>query len=485
MPISSPATAVIDADGHVVEPPSAWESVSEEYRPVITLDSSGYEHVVVADKEILAVPLGTLATPGSSFSDTASFKPLGEAQAGGSDPELRLVDMDTEEIDQAVLFPSVGLYFAAIEDPKAAVALARAYNDWLAGYCKAAPTRLFGAAMLPLQDVDAAISELHRAVGDLGFPAAFVRPNPCNGRSLPDRAYDPLWSAIEEIGLPIGIHEGSSVIIPTLGSERPFNPLVLHAVSHSFEEMLSCAQMIAFGVLERHPKMNVVFLESSGGWVPFWMERLDEQAETFGGFCPEMKLKPSEYFSRQCFISYEVDEKTLPSLTPFIGEDRIVWGSDYPHHDATFPGAVDALRKTMSPLPPSAQSKIIGGNARRVYRLPSRYVGAAALVDDYFAAVTSRDPKWLKSLFATDAVVVSGEMRIDGVGSIVEFYRNGAFKFDDLRPRPGPLEVAGEKVEVDIDLRLGGTDSAVHDTFKIADGRIVHLDISTLPSVLS
>lgn len=481
----SPATVVVDADGHVVEPESAWAGVEERYRPVITSDSAGYEHVVVGGKEILAVPLGTLATPGSSFSETGSFKPLGEAQAGGSDPKLRLIDMDTEGIDQAVLFPSVGLYFWAIQDPKAAVVVARAYNDWLASYCEAAPTRLFGAAMLPMQDPLEAVKELQRAVCELGFPAAFVRPNPCNGRSLSDPAYEPVWSAIEELGVPLGIHEGSSVIVSTLGSDRPFNPLVLHAVSHSFEEMLACAQMIAFGVLERHPKMNVVFLESSGGWVPFWMERLDEQAETFGGFCPEMKLRPSEYFSRQCYISYEVDEKTLPALTPFIGENRIVWGSDYPHHDATFPGAVDALRETMSTLTTSAQARVLGLNAKRVYRLRSRYDGVAAIVDDYFTAITSRDSESIGKLFSRDAVIESGETRIEGVESIVQFYKNGAFSFEDLRPFPGPLDVNEEIVEVDIDLHLAGTDSCVHDRFEVVDSHIAHLDISTLPSVLT
>ena len=168
--------------------------------------------------------------------------------------------------------------------------------------------------------------------------------------------------------MPIGIHEGSSVIVPTLGSDRPFNPLILHAVSHSFEEMLAYAQLAAFGVFERHPGLHVVFLESSGGWLPFWMERLDEQAESFGGFCPEMARRPSEYFARQCWISFEVDERTLPVLAPVIGPERIVWGSDYPHHDATFPGAVEALRRTIAPCPPDTQAKVLGLNARR--RLP-------------------------------------------------------------------------------------------------------------------
>jgi predicted TIM-barrel fold metal-dependent hydrolase len=361
---------VVDGDGHVVEPRHAWASVPEPYRPIIERDSRGYEHVVVDGKEILAVPLGTLATPGARFSDSQSFLSLDDAYAGGSDPVARLSDMDTEGIDQAVLFPSIGLYFWALDDPRAAVPIARAYNDWLASYCAADPTRLFGAAMIPVQDPAEAVAELHRARHELGFVAAFVRPNPCCGRSLSDRAYEPVWEAAEECAMTIAVHEGSSVIVPTLGSDRPFNPLVLHAVSHTFEEMLACAQLIAFGVLERHPSLRVVFLESSGGWVPFWLERLDEQAESFGAFCPELRMAPSEYFARQCWISYEIDERTLPALAPFIGERRIVWGSDYPHHDATFPGAVDTLRRTMAALPKDIQAMILGGNAAELYGLP-------------------------------------------------------------------------------------------------------------------
>lgn len=361
---------VVDADGHVLEPAAAWEGLADRHRPTIRRDGAGYEHVVVGDTEILAVPLGTLATPGARFSDPAGFLSMEEALPGGSDPKARLADMDSEGIDQAVLFPSVGLYFWALTDAGAAVAVARAYNDWLASYCAADPGRLFGAAMVPVQDPTAAAAEVRRAHDELGFPALFVRPNPCCGRSLSDPAYEPIWEAAEETGMAVGVHEGSSVIVPTLGADRPFNPLVLHAVSHAFEEMLACAQLIAFGVLDRHPGLRVVFLESGGGWAPFWLERLDEQAESFGDFCPQMRLAPSEYFARQCWISFEVDESTLPVLAPVIGEDRVVWGSDYPHHDATFPGAVAALRHTAAPMSEEGRRLLLGANAAALYRLP-------------------------------------------------------------------------------------------------------------------
>ena len=483
-PLPPRAGPVVDADGHVVEPPAAWAGLPDRCRPQITADAQGYEHVTVGGTEILAVPLGTLARPGSVFDDPAAFRPLADAQPGGSDPVARLSDMDAEGIDQAVLYPTIGLYFSVVEDPGTAVRLATAYNDWLAGYCAANTNRLFGAAMLPLQDPAAAARELRRAVTELGFVGGFVRPNPCLGRSLPHRAYDVVWDAAEELDVPIGIHEGSSVIVPTLASDRPFNPLILHAVSHSFEQMLACAQLIAFGVLERHPSLRVVFLESSGGWAPFWLERLDEQAESFGGFCPDLRLRPSEYFARQCAISFEVDERTLPALAPFVGVERVVWGSDYPHHDATFPGAVDALRDTLAPCPTAVQAKVLGLNARRVHRLGRRRNGPAGIVDDYFAAVTAQDPAMLRGLFSPDAVLdVDGDRRV-GRDAVLSYYTERTFTYDDFRPSPGPLKVEGTTVSVDIDVRLGGADSSVHDVIETEGDHITVVRVTGFADAL-
>jgi predicted TIM-barrel fold metal-dependent hydrolase len=121
--------------------------------------------------------------------------------------------------------------------------------------------------------------------------------------------------------------------------------------------------------MERHPGLRFVFLEAGGGWAPYWLWRLDEQVDGFGGFCPDMKLTPGEYFARQCWISFEIDEPSLPALAPIIGDDRIVWGSDYPHHDSTFPGAVRKLRATIAPLPDSAQERVLGTNALACYKI--------------------------------------------------------------------------------------------------------------------
>jgi predicted TIM-barrel fold metal-dependent hydrolase len=329
--------------------------------------------------------------------------------------------------------------------------------------------------MIPVQDPLAAVGELRRAHDELGFPAAFVRPNPCCGRTLSHPAYEPLWNAAEELDMAIGIHEGSSVIVPTLGSDRPFNPLVLHAVSHSFEEMLAFAELVAFGVLERHPHLQLLFLESSGGWVPFWLERLDEQAESFGDFCPEMKLRPSEYFARQCFVSYEIDETSLPLLAPVIGEERIVWGSDYPHHDATFPGAVLRLRRTIASMAQPARRLVLGDNARRAYGLPEIPARPTSYANAYFGAIATRDGEALFSLFAPDADLLIAGATISGAQDIVRYHQRGVFAFADLLPRPGPAVPCADGVRVDGELRLEGHWHRVVHTFEIRAGRIRRL----------
>lgn len=365
------AKPVVDADGHVLEPRAAWSRLDDAVRPRIETDDRGLDHVIVGDDDVFVAKLGQMGTPGTDVStgSTEPF-PLERARAGASDPVARLTDMDAEGIDAAVLYPTIGLGFWAITDPAAAVAVARAYNDWLAGYCAAAPDRLHGAAMVPFQSPALAVEELRRAREELHLVAAFVRPNPCLGRSIVDDAYEPFWAAAEELGVAVGVHEGFQLAVPPLGSDRaPRNVLVLHAVSHTFEQMFACAQLIAEGVLERHPALRVVFLEAGGGWVPYWLARLDHQVDSYAGYAPRMRLSPSEYFARQCWVSFEIDEATLAVLTPFVGADRIVWGSDYPHADSTFPGALDELRATIAPLPSSQQELILSENATALYGL--------------------------------------------------------------------------------------------------------------------
>jgi predicted TIM-barrel fold metal-dependent hydrolase len=148
--------------------------------------------------------------------------------------------------------------------------------------------------------------------------------------------------------------------------------VVLHAASHTFEQMFACAQLMACGVMERHPRLRFAFLESGGGWAPYWIGRLDHQVPSYGGYAPEMRHLPSEYFARQCWISFELDEPTLPLLAPGLGARRVIWGSDYPHADSIFPGALAALRETIAPLDRESRLAILGPNAVDLYALEGK-----------------------------------------------------------------------------------------------------------------
>lgn len=355
---------VIDADGHVTEPLNLWNDyVEPTYRaraPRFILDERGRPCLLLDDRIISRHAM--LLTFGPDYRmDNPKLR------SGGWDPQERLRDMDAEGIDVAVLFPSISFFLPETPDGALMAALCRAYNNWLADYCRAAPQRLVGVAMLPLVDVDASIRELERATETLDFRGAFVRPNPYAGRPIHHPVYDRFWECAASLGVPVTIHEGLSDGIPTLGRDRFDNPAMLHVLSHPFEQMAACAGLILTGVLDRHPRLRVAFLESGSAWLPYWLARLDGHYETWGNLLPAVRTKPSEYFTRQCVISTDPEEPTAEPVVRYVGEDCLVWASDYPHPDAHFPGAVEASLATMGELPASVRRKIFAENAARLY----------------------------------------------------------------------------------------------------------------------
>jgi predicted TIM-barrel fold metal-dependent hydrolase len=132
--------------------------------------------------------------------------------------------------------------------------------------------------------------------------------------------------------------------------------------------MLASLSLICRGALERHPELQVVFLEAGAGWLPYWLWRMDEHYEILPFQVPWLKKKPSEYFRRQCFISFEADETRLGEVISSIGPDRVVFASDYPHWDATFPGVTDMILGRAD-LNAETKRKIMGENAARLLRL--------------------------------------------------------------------------------------------------------------------
>ncbi len=369
------ATRTIDADGHVIEPADLWEEeLQPSQRPrgfrIKWNPESAQEEVYLEERLLLPAGIVGVGLAGRPAEDVTKGVRYADLRAGGFEPRARLKDMDADGIDAAVLYPSLGLFLAAIEDRVLADACCRVYNDWLADYCHAAPERLIGVATVPLQDVKAAIRELYRAVGDLGLRGVLVRPNPYRGRALHDPSFDPFWAAVAETGVPVGLHPSGAGDLPgALSGLRLDAPIMGHPSILFIDSVVGFSHLVCGGVLERHPKLRVIVLEAGGGWLGHWFDRFDHFAQVYRWTAPELTLAPSEYFKRQCWVAFDPGERTLPLLLPMIGAERIVWASGYPHLDAIFPGSVAALDRQLATLPAAIQSKVRGGNAIRLHGL--------------------------------------------------------------------------------------------------------------------
>ena len=174
---------------------------------------------------------------------------------------MQLEAMDMEGIDVAVLYPTRGLQVLAEPnmDPTFAAALARAYNNWLYDFCEKDPNRLLGAGMISPFDIDEAVVETKRCVKELGFRAIFMRSNITNGRNWYDDYYEPLWSLLEELEIPLGFHESSSTAGRQIGDNFEPNFMLRRIVAQPMEQMLGLVSLCSGGVLARHPKLRVAF----------------------------------------------------------------------------------------------------------------------------------------------------------------------------------------------------------------------------------
>lgn len=369
-------THVIDADGHLLEPPTIWEDYTEPaYRSEviqIAKDKRGIDCLKINGelRQDKNMAIAAACTPGG-MSDAQKARTMSwdEIVPGGYDPAQRQKDMDLEGIEIAFFYPTLWLIYGDIMDADVAAASCRAYNNWLADFCKQCPSRFYGVAPLPLQSVDCAITEMRRVVKTLGMRAVFVRPNPFNGRRLNDPAYEPFWSEAQELNVPVAIHGSFGTKMPTLGEERYKDPFFFHMVCHPWEQQGACMDIVCGGVLSKFPKVKVAFLESGAGWLPYWLDRMDSHFDTMGHYVPWLKKRPSEHFREQCFISMDPDEGNMNGIVGSGLEECVVWGSDYPHFDCTFPGVVKEVAASCAGLPAAAQAAIMGQNAKRLYSL--------------------------------------------------------------------------------------------------------------------
>src|SRR5919106_2270970 len=349
---------ILDADAHVVEPGGTF---GMEQQPA-------FDEIV----EIMDLPP---TTPFQAAGDSAKLTDFFET---GCSAEGYLRCMDVESIDAVVLYPSMGLYVPYLPelDPKGSAAACRAYNEWIASYTATDPSRLAGVGIAPLADPQLAAEETRHAA-DLGLPGVMVRPNHVYGRSLGDRAYDPLYDVLEETGLVLAVHEGLGVRgAPTIGRDVSETFAVRHAMSHPMEQMAAMASLMLEGALERHPAMRVAFLESGTGWLPYWLARLDGHTEWMHDTeTADLSLTPSEYFARQCIISTDPDDPLAAWVASQVGAYHVVWASDFPHPDAMYPEAVTAFLKESAEhgLDGADLDAVLWDTPVRFYRLEDRF----------------------------------------------------------------------------------------------------------------
>ncbi len=238
----------------------------------------------------------------------------------------------------------MGGQIGSIHDPQVALGAAQAINRWAADFASIAPDELYPMTVLP--DVpELAAEELRRCVNDYGFVGGTIRPNPSlDGRTIGDPSLDILWATAVDLDVVIGTHNFDVPDRGQAGRDRASSFMLSHTIVHPFEAMLAFATMYEQGVFERFPTLRIGYMESGCGWLPFWLDRLDEHAEQVAWIDGlKFSRSPREVFVAQCVLGTENEEPTLPFVQDTLGDEIVLWASDYPHFDTDFPLAAPMM----------------------------------------------------------------------------------------------------------------------------------------------
>jgi predicted TIM-barrel fold metal-dependent hydrolase len=381
---------LVSVDDHVIEPPDVWETrlpaALRERGPRMQRTEKG-EVWVIAGKRVRGI-VGLGAMAGWRFEDyTPRNLSFQEIRRGCYDAKARLEDMDTDGVDAQVLFGTMvgfaGSVFIELarEDAELAHACVRAYNDWLASeWCAADPERLIPQCILPLWDLGAAHAELLRALA-LGHRAVLLPalPHALDLPALTDERWEPILSTCSAAGVPVALHIAGSMANRELASMmgKGLEP----GSGVAGEALVATAPLSNFGVLAalifsglpvRYPDLRLVSVEGGIGWVPYFLERMD-WIYTRHRFWTQSKLLelPSHYFKRQMYATFIVDGAGIDALKQ-IGVGNVMWESDYPHSDTTWPNSRRYIEEQMGSLSEPERHQVVAGNAVRLYGLAGR-----------------------------------------------------------------------------------------------------------------
>ena len=376
----------VDGDGHVLEPPDMWaryvDPADRDVAMAIRKDDAGLEYLDLGRgraSKIIArgypAGLGLMDRLGGFvYEREETGSPYVDvAPLGSMDPNERIARLDMENIERVFLYPTLSVVWVSeVEDEAVIQPNLRAYNRFMVDFCADSGGRLLPVAQLSLGDVDAAIEELARVAAD-GVRGVWVPPFTTTRLPLGDPAHDRFFAACQDLGVVLGIHP---VFEPKWCAPGRFgeytsakygffhNATAGDAVRHAFTSLFQ------YGVLARFPSLRVVVLESGAGWIGYWLDRMDTihgtiQGQPVRAVAPD---PPSEYFTRQCWIAGDPDERSLAGVLPIVGEDRFFWASDFPHPDHP-PDYVTEVERLVESLPESARSGFLGGNVLSAYGL--------------------------------------------------------------------------------------------------------------------
>jgi len=369
-----PFDGTVDADGHILEPPDLWENYLEEkFKPRalrIGVDDEGYEYLEIDQRPSMRSRKGSLGLLGAM--GEADMRPRPDRRYadnmpfGSCDPGERLDLMAQENLECCLLYPTIGLLWEVeLTDPELSLAYCRAYNRWIADFCRDSGGRLVPIAQLTLLDVAGSVVELERAVKD-GCKGAWV--NPFNHKRVIHGAteHDPLFARCVELDVPLAIHP---TFTPHGAADGIFDwPREGRAWGEAIWLRSIVQQaLISFfslGTLERFPELRLGVLEAGSGWIGAMLDRLDAFSESLN----INRTSATELFRRQCFISGDPDETAAPHIIDHVGSECFMWATDYPHPDHPHTW-VDDLTRYAETLTPAVREKVLGDNVKRIYRL--------------------------------------------------------------------------------------------------------------------
>jgi predicted TIM-barrel fold metal-dependent hydrolase len=365
---------ILSSDSHVFEPPDLWtKRIDPGFRdraPRMQRIDGADQLVVEADQVISGI--GLISNAGARFEAPETISGQGrfeDVPRGGYDPDQHLADMRLDGVAGEVLYPSQGLFYFRVTDTPLMSAIFRAYNDWLAEFCRRDPARLKGIAMVNLDDVADGIRELERAAR-LGLAGAMITEYPLEHRRYDQPEYEPFWAAAASLGMPLSLHTATR----RQGKIRGAGEKTLRDASSrstkAFYPALSLCDMIFSGVFERHPALTLAIVEFELSWAPNILASMDyTYRERHGEAIYRFKggMRPSDFFHRNVVLSFQEDAVGI-RLRDVIGVDNMMWGSDYPHSESTFPRSRKILEDILAGVPDDESAKIAGANTARVYR---------------------------------------------------------------------------------------------------------------------